>query len=304
MNTIHNNIKLLQKYVLFQLDEDKEFEIQEHLAGCDECSALVHQLRLVAQENRRLHEEWKNASIPATKPDDKNDSPNARESGKVIPLRLVLRYAAVLLPILFLIGGGSGYLLNEKRLTELPSTNEVPSDDNQIEIVEVRKQFEDSIKAYAYMVVDKDSIISSQNSEIVELNSKKNEIETKFDVLTNSLVSGDYVPKINANTDQIIKGPERASGAGKSDIDKSLVGGIANRVYWQNEGVRIINSTNRKIKIRIYSNSNLESPNKEFTLSKDTSIVNLSLGIKYFSLYDDVNAFISGGIFWVLPKPE
>jgi len=55
MKQIHNNKRLLQDYVLLRLSEDDEFEIQEHLINCEECSTYVHQLRLTSQKNILLH---------------------------------------------------------------------------------------------------------------------------------------------------------------------------------------------------------------------------------------------------------
>ena len=53
----HINKNILEEYTLMRLTEDEEFEIQEHLANCEECSDYVNQLRLISQNNQRLHEE-------------------------------------------------------------------------------------------------------------------------------------------------------------------------------------------------------------------------------------------------------
>lgn len=289
-----NDYKLkLRQYVYHTLGRDEEFEIQEHLMNCDECTRYVDKLRYTGQENRRLHQNWvkKQAANRPTLNDE-----------KVVPVKLAWRIAAVMLPLLMLIGGGTGYYLGWKSPSESPDSANSKESELTVKYDSIKTQVV-ALHQISDALKDTNQKLKAEN---IRLNNDLLKSKTDPDLFKSLFLKimekhKDYIVNLDARKRNIIYGFQYAGGEKSNANMPSDTLGIIDKVFWENETIIVRNRLKEEVTIKIYSNDENSNPKYQKEFDTDQEITNLNTGIYYYSI-DNSTMHLVGGFFWVLPK--
>jgi len=271
----HINKYILEEYVLMHLSEEEEFEVQEHLMNCDECSEFVHQLRLISQKNQRLHEEW----VESTK-----KTPNSvliidwfRKYKE--PMKLV---ASVLLLIAV---GYSGLQVGKEY-----SSNEINLLPYQDTISKLKKELSFA-KQNVITIVDTCFLIKTET--------KVETIVPSFEAIT-QLQGEEFKITDKDKREEFIKNLPRADISSRAEIDSADVKGLNGKVFIAGSEITLYNSSGNKAKIEILNYSFKIIKTVEYT--NDTNMILDNIGICYFRIEDNAGSFVAGGEFYIIPK--